>query len=71
VSGRGRAVAGNNDAVVNCFSRAGCRLAGAEAGRRRSLRIILVWHRSGGERESSERDGSDRDCFKILVFMTD
>ena len=36
-------------------------LAGAEAGRRRSLGILLVWHRSGGGRESSERDVSDRD----------
>jgi len=61
VTGRGRAVAGYNDAV-NCFSRAGRRLAGAEVGRRRSLRILLVCHRSGGGRDMpAERDGFGRD----------
>jgi len=60
VSGRGRAVAGNNDAVVNGFSRTGRRLAGSEAGRRRSLKILLVWHRSGGRRDTRPVSGTRR-----------
>ena len=51
------AVAGNNDAVVNGFSRTGRRLAGTEAGRRRSSMILLVWNRSRSNAGSTRPAG--------------
>jgi len=51
------AVAGNNDAVVNGFSRTGRRLAGTEAGRRRSSMILLVWNRSRSTRDRRDATG--------------
>ena len=57
------AVAGNNDVVVNCFSRtvgARRRFAGAVVVRRRSLRSLLAWHHSKGGRDTRPVSGTRR-----------